>query len=131
MSAPKTTSIAKRIARLRQDDSAPDDPKWDDLDPDAQRWMVESAETDLARMRSAGLVVVELPDSDNHLGRNGALPIWYDPRSDNAWRPQPGRVCDDFGMMRDASEVRLTALVMLAVSAEADRMAGKDDGHER
>jgi hypothetical protein len=51
--------------------------------------------------------------------------FWSDPRSGNPWRAYPGRVEDDQGNLRDTAEVYQTALVMLAVCAESDRLVNK------
>lgn len=52
--------IAERLARARQDDSAPEDPKWDDLEPQDKQLLIENATTDLARMAGIGLFVLDV-----------------------------------------------------------------------
>ena len=64
MTAPEPTQdLAERVARASQDSSADPDPGFDDLDGEAQRYLIALAEQWLAAAQAAGLTVVELPEA--------------------------------------------------------------------
>lgn len=60
MTTTNPDDIAERLARARQDDSAPEDPKWDDLEPQDKQLLIENVTTDLARMAEIGLFVLDV-----------------------------------------------------------------------
>ena len=135
-----TQDLAEKVARAWQDSLAGPDPRFDDLDGEAQRYLIALAEEWITAARAAGLAVVELPEAVLREERvNGiGLEVEVPTPGERSWEVTglhfPGYDDDRVGIgqqgWRSITDARRDAARILATCDAVERLRAEHQGEE-